>query len=85
VRENDLNGLVDQMRGIARRQPAVFAGASVAAGFALARMARIAMEDGAGTRPAPGGRYPEPTDTTQTTEGPGVSPSRTYPGTAYDE
>jgi hypothetical protein len=44
VHNNDLNGLVDRMRGLARRQPAVFAGAAVAIGFALARVARIALD-----------------------------------------
>ena len=44
IRGNDLNGLLQRIRGVARRQPALFAGASVAAGFALARMARVALE-----------------------------------------
>lgn len=45
IRSNDFNGIVQRVRGVARRQPALFAGASVAVGFALARMARVAMEE----------------------------------------
>jgi hypothetical protein len=41
---------MQRVQGLARRQPALFAGASVAAGFALARMARIAMEQPSGYR-----------------------------------
>ncbi len=50
IRTNDLNGLLQRVRGLAHRQPALFAGASVATGFALARMARIAMEQPSGYR-----------------------------------
>ncbi|HSU04861.1 MAG TPA: hypothetical protein VLI93_04755 [Acetobacteraceae bacterium] len=44
LHRNDLQGLLSQIEGFARRQPALFAGASIAAGFALARMARLATE-----------------------------------------
>ncbi len=53
LRSNDLQGLIAKARGFAHRQPALFAGASVAAGFALARMARIAVERGTGAALAP--------------------------------
>jgi hypothetical protein len=53
IRTNDLNGLMQRVQGLAHRQPALFAGASVAAGFALARMVRIAMEQPSGYRAAP--------------------------------
>lgn len=49
LRSNDLQGLLSQIDSFARRQPALFAGASIAAGFAMARMARIALEQGSGT------------------------------------
>ena len=52
LRSNDLQGLLNQLDSFARRQPAVFAGASMIAGFALARMARVAMDQG-GPPPAP--------------------------------
>jgi uncharacterized protein YjbJ (UPF0337 family) len=50
IRTNDLNGLMQRARGLAHRQPALFAGASVVAGFALARMVRVAMEQPSGYR-----------------------------------
>ncbi len=43
LRNNDLNGLLGNMRDLARRQPALFTGASIAAGFALARFGKIAV------------------------------------------
>ncbi len=42
VRSNDLQGLMGNLQDLARRQPALFAGASLAAGFALARVGKIA-------------------------------------------
>ncbi len=43
LRGNDLRGLMGGLQDLARRQPALFAGASLAAGFALARVGRIAV------------------------------------------
>ena len=43
LRSNDFNSLLGNMQRLARRQPALFMGASVAAGFALARVGRIAV------------------------------------------
>lgn len=43
LRTNDMRELMSGIDGIARRQPALFAGASLAAGFALARVGRIAV------------------------------------------
>ena len=45
LRENDLAGLLDQAGAIARKQPALFIGASLAAGFAAARLGRIVVAD----------------------------------------
>jgi hypothetical protein len=48
----DLSRVLDDLNGFARRNPAIFLGASVALGFALARVGKTAVEraaeDGAG-------------------------------------
>ena len=51
LRSNDLQSLMGSLGSLARRQPALFVGASMAAGFALARVGRIA----AATAPAESG------------------------------
>jgi uncharacterized phage infection (PIP) family protein YhgE len=66
LRSNDLQGLLNQLDGFARRQPALFAGASMIAGFALARMARVALDQGTAsptptTSPVAPSTPPEPT------------------------
>ena len=43
MRTNDLQALFGNLQGLARRQPALFVGASLAAGFALARVGRVAV------------------------------------------
>ncbi len=43
LRANDLQSLVGNLDGLARRQPALFLGASVIAGFALARVGKVAV------------------------------------------
>ena len=45
LRENDLNGMIGQVRNFARQQPAPFIGASLVAGFALARFGKIIAAD----------------------------------------
>lgn len=45
LRENDVTALFGQVRTFARQQPAVFIGASFAAGFALARFGKIVAAD----------------------------------------
>lgn len=45
LRENDLGNLIGQVRTIARRQPALFIGASLAAGFAVARLGKLVVAD----------------------------------------
>ena len=42
LRSNDLRSLLGDLGSLARRQPALFVGASMAAGFALARVGRLA-------------------------------------------
>ncbi len=43
LRSNDLQGLLGDLSSLARRQPALFVGASMAAGFALTRVGRLAV------------------------------------------
>ena len=43
LRTNDLRGLMGNLEDLARRQPALFVGATLAAGFALARVGRVAV------------------------------------------
>ena len=42
VRSNDLKGLLGNLEDLARRQPAIFVGASMAAGFAMVRLGKVA-------------------------------------------
>lgn len=86
IRSNDLNGMLERVRGVARRQPALFAGASVAAGFALARMARVALDEPSGRRtPARSSpRAEHPGTTARDPIGATTPPAATYPGTTYN-
>jgi hypothetical protein len=45
LRENDVSSLFQQVRSIARQQPGLFIGASLAAGFALARLGKVVATD----------------------------------------
>lgn len=45
LRDNDLTSLIGQVRSLARRQPALFVGASLAAGFAVARLGKLVAAD----------------------------------------
>lgn len=45
LRDNDLTSLVGQVQSIARRQPALFIGVSLAAGFAVARLGKLVAAD----------------------------------------
>lgn len=45
----DISRVVDDLNGFARRQPALFLGASVALGFALARVGKTAIEQNTGS------------------------------------
>jgi hypothetical protein len=46
LRTNDLQSLMGDLGSLARRQPALFVGATMAAGFALARVGRLAASGG---------------------------------------
>jgi hypothetical protein len=43
VRSNDLRGLIGKLEDMARRQPVLFVGAAMAAGFAGARLGKVAI------------------------------------------
>lgn len=45
LRENDLGSLYRQVRSLARQQPALFIGACLAGGFALARVGKLVAAD----------------------------------------
>ena len=45
LRENDLVSLVNQVKSLAKRQPALFIGAALAAGFAAARLGKLVVAD----------------------------------------
>jgi len=57
LRTNDLRSLLGELGSLANRQPALFVGASMAAGFALTRVGRLAVS---GTAPAAAPRTPSP-------------------------
>ncbi|HYD86867.1 MAG TPA: hypothetical protein VEA80_05290 [Vitreimonas sp.] len=44
ISDGDINRIVDDINGFARRQPAVFLGVTFALGFALARIGKAALE-----------------------------------------
>jgi hypothetical protein len=50
LHSNNLQEILSGIESFARRQPALFAGASIAAGFAVTRMARAATEQATSTR-----------------------------------
>lgn len=50
--QGDLNQCLSGVSDFARRQPAIFLGASVAVGFALARIGKMALEQAAPQQPA---------------------------------
>jgi hypothetical protein len=64
LRTNDFRALLGRIESMAHEQPALFVGASMAAGFALARLGRVAAS---GAAPAPAAGTPaapqEPIDT----------------------
>jgi hypothetical protein len=91
IRSNDFNGILQRVRGVARSQPALFAGASVAAGFALARMARVAMEEPSGrssrersASERPHSRSEPIAATARDTGTASTPPAANYPGATYN-
>lgn len=45
LRQNDLGSLLSQVQSFAKRQPGVFVGASLAAGFAIARLGKVVVAE----------------------------------------
>lgn len=64
LRSNDLQSLMSDLGGLARRQPALFVGATMAAGFALARVGRVAVSNPS-QESAPGSSAPAVTSRLQ--------------------
>ncbi len=58
LRKNDLRTVLDNLQGLAKRQPALFTGATLAAGFALARVGRVAVAAAVRGDPSPGSEPP---------------------------
>jgi hypothetical protein len=50
---SDIDDVLEAVKGFARRQPALFLGLSVAAGFALTRVGKTAIEEVQSADPAP--------------------------------
>ena len=61
LRTNDLQSLLGNLGSLARRQPALFVGASMAAGFTLARVGRLAASGASAPSSTPSGTTPAPT------------------------
>ena len=55
LRSNDLQSVLGDLGSLARRQPALFVGASMAAGFALSRIGRLAVAAPTHAAPAAAG------------------------------
>lgn len=77
LRTNDLQSLLGELGSLARRQPALFVGASMAAGFALTRVGRLAVAAPAHAAPS------SSTDTSPAAQAPipTPAPSRIIPAT----
>lgn len=89
LRRNDLQGLLRKVDGFARNQPALFLGASMAAGFALARVAQVSASQMSGRssrgeadyrQDMQGDANPQPAARTTVTEGPDPIRRETHAG-----
>ncbi len=78
LRTNDLQSLMGDLGSLARRQPALFVGASMAAGFALARVGRLAATGAAASaaQPPANGPMEQPAAFGE----PALPSARLYPG-----
>jgi len=81
LRRNDIEGLIGNLGDLARRQPAVFVGASMAAGFLLTRIGRLAAEGATETNMSATGASATNANTTYASNGttPQVSPEPAVP------
>jgi hypothetical protein len=64
LRSNDVQSLLGDLGSLARRQPALFVGASMAAGFALTRIGRLSVSDGSAAATSPSQPSTAPTAST---------------------
>lgn len=64
IGQGDFNQLADSLNSFARRNPALFLGASLAAGFLIARLGKTALENVAEQQGLPDGAYTPTTDVT---------------------
>lgn len=55
--DGDFNHVVDNLNAFARRQPALFLGASLAAGFVIARLGKTALENAGDSQGYTDGEY----------------------------
>ena len=69
LRSNDLQSLLGDLGSLARRQPALFVGVSMATGFALTRIGRLAVSGSSATAAPPA--YPQ--------TAPGAAPASVQP------
>ena len=72
LRRNDMQGLIDNLGGLARRQPATFVGISMAAGFLLTRIGRLAVDSAAD---AGSGQAAQPSTGAPSATPPSLSPT----------
>lgn len=83
LRSNDLQSLLGDLGSLARRQPALFVGASMAAGFALTRIGRLAVSGAPAPATAPSEQNPAPAASTSSAAMTSAGrPSGTGPGSA---
>ncbi len=78
LRTNDLQSLMGDLGSLARRQPALFVGASMAAGFALARVGRLAATGAAASAAQPPAN--RPMEQPAAFGEPALPSARLYPG-----
>lgn len=84
LRRNDLQGLLSEVGSLARRQPALFIGASMVAGFALTRVGRLAAS-APGTTSSPQTASPQTASgTVPSSPGSAVSPHGTAPEDSHE-
>ena len=83
LRSNDLQHLLGDLGSLARRQPALFVGASMAAGFALTRISRLAVSGASAPSTSPSQPLPaSPASATLETETAATTTPAIVPGSA---
>ncbi len=82
LRTNDLQGIARNLEGLARRQPALFLGASVIAGFALARIGKVAVTGASSDTPTSPPKSTSPSSGSTRPAPPSQSPAASAPASA---